>query len=412
MSTSQANSTSSKAQGSHRSGTSLQKFSSIVNKVESLINKMNNDKFNNFKLLQSNSLFPGRNPAIQKQELDDASVVQACSQCVGEQDQQGLPSLNDTLTRTASLDSLNQQTDTEDTFDNQDFAYTDSDDAEIAHITGTTAVQVHRRCDLDQLTDETIREFNEQCSSLSHDADFDNAWSAEEEDYKCWAAASAEVACSCDNERREKAAKETTFRKIFKNDIYKSNSNNNINNKNYKNYNNIKIGDYAVYQRDKNNNNKLNVTQNNIHETAWSPTLTTQQHGQESEYESSQQNSTTETTSSTCDEMSDIREKELKTENGYKNAQIIHTNTNNNNDSQIDGTVFGIINLQQSLNKPRRTSIASSGSVGRMETILEEPSESKVSVREILARFETMSMTETFQNSTEEPKSWTYLFYK
>lgn len=40
--------------------------------------------------------------------------------------------------------------------------------------------------------------------------------------------------------------------------------------------------------------------------------------------------------------------------------------------------------------KNRRTSVASSGSVGRMETIIEEPIEPKVSVKEILARFETL----------------------
>lgn len=39
--------------------------------------------------------------------------------------------------------------------------------------------------------------------------------------------------------------------------------------------------------------------------------------------------------------------------------------------------------------KNRRTSL-SSGSVGRMETIVEEPIEAKVSVKEILARFETL----------------------
>uniref|UniRef100_A0A1A9WX21 Myosin motor domain-containing protein n=1 Tax=Glossina brevipalpis TaxID=37001 RepID=A0A1A9WX21_9MUSC len=45
--------------------------------------------------------------------------------------------------------------------------------------------------------------------------------------------------------------------------------------------------------------------------------------------------------------------------------------------------------------KARRSSVASSGSVGRMETILEEPTECKISVKEILARFETMTKTET-----------------
>lgn len=44
--------------------------------------------------------------------------------------------------------------------------------------------------------------------------------------------------------------------------------------------------------------------------------------------------------------------------------------------------------------KTRKTSVTSSGSVGRMETIIEEPNEPKVSVKEILARFETMNSLE------------------
>lgn len=43
--------------------------------------------------------------------------------------------------------------------------------------------------------------------------------------------------------------------------------------------------------------------------------------------------------------------------------------------------------------KNRRLSVASSGS-GRMETIVEEPIESKISVKEILARFETLNSLE------------------
>lgn len=49
---------------------------------------------------------------------------------------------------------------------------------------------------------------------------------------------------------------------------------------------------------------------------------------------------------------------------------------------------------QQQQQKTRRTSIASSGSVGRMETIIEEPIEPKISVKEILARFETLTSLE------------------
>ena len=46
------------------------------------------------------------------------------------------------------------------------------------------------------------------------------------------------------------------------------------------------------------------------------------------------------------------------------------------------------------MTKTRRSSVASSGSVGRMETILEEPTDCKISVKEILQRFETMNKTE------------------
>lgn len=49
---------------------------------------------------------------------------------------------------------------------------------------------------------------------------------------------------------------------------------------------------------------------------------------------------------------------------------------------------------QHQQQKTRRTSIASSGSVSRMETIIEEPIEPKISVKEILARFETLTTLE------------------
>lgn len=51
-------------------------------------------------------------------------------------------------------------------------------------------------------------------------------------------------------------------------------------------------------------------------------------------------------------------------------------------------------NAPFTLGKTRRTSVASSGSVSRMETIVEEPIEPKISVREILARFETLTSLE------------------
>lgn len=47
-----------------------------------------------------------------------------------------------------------------------------------------------------------------------------------------------------------------------------------------------------------------------------------------------------------------------------------------------------------SSSKTRRASVVSSGSMGRMETIIEEPLEPKISVKEILARFETLNTLE------------------
>ncbi|ETN61155.1 unconventional myosin class XV [Anopheles darlingi] len=67
-------------------------------------------------------------------------------------------------------------------------------------------------------------------------------------------------------------------------------------------------------------------------------------------------------------------------------------NSLTNSSSSSGGSSSGSSNggtISSSL-KNRRNSIASSGSVGRMETIIEEPIEPKVSVKEILARFETL----------------------
>lgn len=58
-----------------------------------------------------------------------------------------------------------------------------------------------------------------------------------------------------------------------------------------------------------------------------------------------------------------------------------HHGTNNNN-----GTLSSVTSNKSN----RRNSIASASSVPKMETILEEPIEAKVSVKEILARFETL----------------------
>uniref|UniRef100_A0A182QI00 Myosin motor domain-containing protein n=1 Tax=Anopheles farauti TaxID=69004 RepID=A0A182QI00_9DIPT len=70
--------------------------------------------------------------------------------------------------------------------------------------------------------------------------------------------------------------------------------------------------------------------------------------------------------------------------------RAIPNSTNNSTSSNSNnGTLTSTGSISGSL-KNRRNSIASSGSVGRMETIIEEPIEPKVSVKEILARFETL----------------------
>lgn len=80
------------------------------------------------------------------------------------------------------------------------------------------------------------------------------------------------------------------------------------------------------------------------------------------------------------------------------NAPFILNGPSNNNNNN-----FGIgqqQQQQQNQQKTRRTSIASSGSVGRMETIIEEPIEPKISVKEILARFETLTSLEVINHES------------
>lgn len=90
----------------------------------------------------------------------------------------------------------------------------------------------------------------------------------------------------------------------------------------------------------------------------------------------------------------------------YKNCGFKRPDSCNNNNSQEDpimpsplkflgphshhGTNNGTLSSVTSNKSNRRNSIASASSVPKMETILEEPIEAKVSVKEILARFETL----------------------
>lgn len=80
----------------------------------------------------------------------------------------------------------------------------------------------------------------------------------------------------------------------------------------------------------------------------------------------------------------------------YPSTSIDNTTItiNNINFDEDNKSIEQTTNVPFILNKTRRTSVASSGSVSRMETIVEEPIEPKISVKEILARFETLTSLE------------------
>lgn len=83
---------------------------------------------------------------------------------------------------------------------------------------------------------------------------------------------------------------------------------------------------------------------------------------------------------------------------GYKNSDQ-QTFSEHTIDECATSTTPPFNLAQQQQQKTRRTSIASSGSVGRMETIIEEPIEPKISVKEILARFETLTSLEVINDT-------------
>jgi hypothetical protein len=104
---------------------------------------------------------------------------------------------------------------------------------------------------------------------------------------------------------------------------------------------------------------------------------------------------------------SDDQEQEIESQIEYEDDDeeepIRPINIKSNNPAISTG---GSISSISSSVKNRRNSITSSGSVGRMETIIEEPIEAKVSVKEILARFETLrEAAEVFKNTI------LYMFY-
>ncbi|XP_068153189.1 serine-rich adhesin for platelets-like [Drosophila tropicalis] len=337
------------------------KFSSIVNKVESLISKMHHDKVNNFKLLQQQ----GQNQHQQ-----------------GQGQGQGHGHGQEASCKCASLDSLNNLTDA-DSCEEHEMLYTDSDDAEIAHITGTTSAQVHhqqqmalqRGCsNLDQLTNESIRDLNEQCcislgaelnGASASELDNDNAWSVEEDIvYKCCNSSTITTSTShsiCNSTSNSISVSTTTS--LCEQCCYEE--------------------QLQLNQRDNNNNNN---NDEQLHQ---------QQH-----------QSPTET--------------DDKSSSSSESEQMVDSlaNTLNSNSAAAANCTLGLgpvpgpgpgpspLTMPTPLlagnllgNKTRRVSNASSGSVSRMETILEEPTESKISVKEILARFETMNTNEVGQNT-------------
>ncbi|BFF99984.1 myosin-G heavy chain [Drosophila madeirensis] len=354
------------------------KFSSIVNKVESLISKMHHDKVNSFKLLQqgcqdaTKEMVQGQEQRKrQNQEKDLEMDVDMHQKQNQNQDQEQ-------KCKCASLDSLNNLTDGE-SCEEHEILYTDSDDAEIAHITGITSAQVHhqfqhqnphqqlqRRSDLGQLTNESIRHLNEQCcASMRLDMcgngsgselgmDNDNAWSVEEDIvYKCCASAtsaatdtatatltSSSTCASVSNAAAVGLCEQCCFEEQLS----------------YK---------LEPHQRDDNNNEEQDMQMQmglglggnaNVDDMCLPMALALGNSSNSSAGVSL---------------------------GGPASQPACGAAPGTSSSSSVIGS------------KTRRVSNASNGSVSRMETILEEPSESKISVKEILARFETMNSNES-----------------
>lgn len=352
-------------------------FSNIVNKVESLINKMNYDKHNysyrNNIDKYCNSHKENKKKLKSQNEYKCNKLKDSCEMLNGKQ-------------RSTSMDSLNNLSDGE-IFDDRDMndigksntnttstnntndIYSDSDDAEIAHITGTTSVQVHRRIELDQLTDETIREFNEQCSSLSHDLDFYNSWQNEEE------------------------LEQSSTQKQAEFDIFKTST---------------QCEEFEIQENNDakdTNNNVCSISKVDTQE--WLNTLETIEHQEQDLFDNRETNNRPLThIQQIVNDITQYKNKQQKYQNNHciKHNNVQHDNENeieinNSSETSSNSVSSNFINQTSTANngnitKTRRSSVASSGSVGRMETILEEPSDCKISVKEILQRFETMNKTE------------------
>ncbi|GBP05900.1 Unconventional myosin-XV [Eumeta japonica] len=255
------------------------------------------------------------------------------------------------IARTASIDSLNNLTDidsfndhdttatnttaaiTTSTANNTNDNYSDSDDTETAHVTGTTSVQVHRRIDLDQLTDETIREFNEQCSSLSHDMEFYNSWQNEEELEQCsMNKESNECVCQVSSQEDIKEYQQTSLNHI-----------------NTRDSNNNECSSFEA-----NTNDWLDKLEMEDVQSDKLPNLTD---GSLSQIQKVANNITKLNISS-------IKDVQLKADSNEVESYSAA-------DDLINTAINQGVNVANgNASKTRRSSVASSGSVGRMETIL------------------------------------------
>ncbi|SPP89616.1 Hypothetical predicted protein, partial [Drosophila guanche] len=356
------------------------KFSSIVNKVESLISKMHHDKVNTFKLLQQQGCQDATKEMVQGQEQRKRQNQEKdLEKDVDMHQKQNQNQDQEQKCKCASLDSLNNLTDGE-SCEEHEILYTDSDDAEIAHITGITSAQVHhqlqhqnphqqlqRRSDLGQLTNESIRHLNEQCcvsmrldmcgngSGSELGMDNDNAWSVEEDIvYKCCASApSAATATATDTLTSSStcasvsnaAAVGLCEQCCFEDQL------------SYK---------LQYHQRDDNNNEEQDMQMQMELRLGLAG-------------------------DANVDDMCLPMALALGNSSNSSNAVALCGAASQPASGVSPGTSS---NSSMTGSKTRRVSNASNGSVSRMETILEEPSESKISVKEILARFETMNSNE------------------
>nr|XP_013100497.1 unnamed protein product [Stomoxys calcitrans] len=375
------------------------KFSSIVNKVESLIHKINHDKPQNSpqQSLKHNGKgsYKGKKPAVKKTE---------CIKCDLEKSQSLAPSL-DSLNNLSDNEVNNKEDNDDDEMPAQngrDHQLTDSDDAEIAHITGTTAVQVHRRIELDQLTDETIREFNEQCSSLSHDMEFYNSWQNEEELEKQHNQQQLQHQQQQQQQEEQETSRQTSHhhKEKQKSVTPSSLSSSSSSSSTLSSASSSTSSTFSLSKASDTNNNNAEFCDNMSED----PSEWLDKHENDQMTAKEQNNYGTLGRRPLTHIQQIVNDLQQNSRKSPESPPMMNTtsSTNNSNSpphSNSDLTAYALNQLPQqnangSVSKTRRSSVASSGSMGRMETIVEEPSENKISVKEILQRFETMNKNE------------------